>query len=189
MDGARPRVRRRGESSVCDGEVQLCSERIEGFRTSPVPLCRGAFASSDINHPWPFERLGRAPCARWAGQASRALHARARWSRRAHRARLPLPRRRLRFAQRYPPYRCAGTRRWRRRARQAHCARARRVPRPCGYWTAPRLRRGKPGARATALPRWRALPCSCCGAEGAWDRGSRVMLNGPRGPRAMLPAT
>ena len=154
-----------------------------------LPLCRGAFASSDINHPWPFERLGRAPCARWAGQASRALHARARWSRRAHRARLPLPRRRLRFAQRYPPYRCAGTRRWRRRARQAHCARARRVPRPCGYWTAPRLRRGKPGARATALPRWRALPCSCCGAEGAWDRGSRVMLNGPRGPRAMLPAT
>ena len=36
------------------------------------PLCRGAFATSYINHPWPFERLWRAPCARWAGQASRA---------------------------------------------------------------------------------------------------------------------
>ena len=98
---------------------------------------------------------------------SPARHARARRPRLARRARLPLPRRRQRFAQLDPFNRQAGTRCWRQRARQAHCARARRVPRACGRWTAPRLRRGNRSARAVALARWRAWPFSCCGIEWA----------------------
>ena len=137
-----------------------------------------------------LRRLGRrAPralvCVR---NTSPARHARARRPRLARRARLPLPRRRQRFAQLDPFNRQAGTRCWRQRARQAHCARARRVPRACGRWTAPRLRRGNRNARAVALARWRAWPCSCCGIEGDWDRGSRAMRNGAYGTRPMLPA-
>ena len=168
-----------------------------------VSLCRGAFgfASSDINHPWPFERLVRAPCARWRlGWPSepRASRPRSFVTACAPRSAAIAAAPRLRFAQLYPPYRCAGTRRWRRRARQAHCAHALvgacRGPaatgrhRGCGAESRMRaLRRYRVMYRY--VPRWRALPCLCCGVEGAWDRGSRVMRNGPRGPRAILPAT
>ena len=79
---------------------------------------------------------------------------------------MPLPRRRLHHAQLDPHNRRAGTRCWRQRAGQAQCARGRRVPRACGRCTAPWLRWGNPRACAAALPRCRALPCSCCGIRG-----------------------
>ena len=126
-----------------------------------LSLCRGAFATSDTNHPWPFERLGRAPCARWAGQkrAARftpalvghgvrtALGCHCRGADCASRSSI-LPT--------AVPVRGVGAGEPDRHI--VHALVARRVPRPCGYWTAPRLRRGKPDARAAMLPRWRALP-------------------------------
>ena len=57
MDGARPRVRRRGERALCAGEVQLCCERTP----RGPPLIHGALGRVPGTEPKSEEFFGGPP--------------------------------------------------------------------------------------------------------------------------------